>query len=71
MYETVIWATDGSAGTDVALQEALRRTKIRRQVDELKRDGVDIDVVIRRSHCEAGAIEGAQGREDKKDEVGR
>jgi nucleotide-binding universal stress UspA family protein len=87
MYETVIWATDGSDGADAALDEALRltslsgghlvaihsdqrlngraggwpaladeddlRLKIRRQVEELKKDGVDIDLVIRPSHREA------------------
>jgi nucleotide-binding universal stress UspA family protein len=87
MYETVIWATDGSDGADAALEEALRlaslsgghllavhcdqrlngraggwpaladeddlRLKIRRQVDELKADGVNIDLVIRPSHREA------------------
>ena len=90
MYETVIWATDGSEGADVALQEALglaklsggrviaihcdhrirgraaaypaladeedRRIKLRCQVDELKADGVDIELVIRRSHREAADV---------------
>jgi nucleotide-binding universal stress UspA family protein len=87
MYETVIWATDGSDGADLALEEALRlaemadgrvvavhcdqrlngraggwpaladeddlRIKIRRQVAELAAAGVDIDVVVRRSHQDA------------------
>jgi nucleotide-binding universal stress UspA family protein len=90
MYETVIWATDGSDGADVALREALqlaelsegrvvavhcdqrlngramawpafpdeedRRIKIRRQVEGLRADGVDVDLVIRRSHHEAADI---------------
>jgi nucleotide-binding universal stress UspA family protein len=90
MYKTVIWATDGSDGADVALGEALqlaelgggrlvaahcdqrlngramawpalpdeedRRIKIRRQVDELQADGVDIDLVIRRSHHDAADV---------------
>jgi nucleotide-binding universal stress UspA family protein len=87
MYETIIWATDGSDGADLALEEALRlaelsggrivavhcdqrlngraggwpaladeddlRLRIRHQVDELRRHGVDVDVVIRRSHQDA------------------
>jgi nucleotide-binding universal stress UspA family protein len=90
MYETVIWATDGSEGADVALKEALqlteltggrlvaahcdqrlngramaspalpdeedRRIKIRRQVDELRADGVDVDLVIRRSHHDSADV---------------
>jgi nucleotide-binding universal stress UspA family protein len=90
MFKTVIWATDGSEGADIALQEALhlaklsggrvvavhcdhrlqgraagypaladeedRRIKLRRQVDELKADGIDIELVIRRSHREATDI---------------
>jgi nucleotide-binding universal stress UspA family protein len=90
MIKTVIWATDGSEGADIALQEALhlaklsggrviaihcdhrlhgraaaypaladeedRRIKLRRQVDELKADGVDIELVIRRSHREAADV---------------
>ena len=84
MYETIIWATDGSDGADLALDEALRlatpadarivavhcderlggrasgwpanpdepvfRTKIRNQVAELQADGVDIELVVRRTH---------------------
>jgi nucleotide-binding universal stress UspA family protein len=87
MYQTIIWATDGSEGAESALEEALSlahlsgghliavhcdqrfngraggwpgrvdeedlRTKIRRKVDELKADDIDIDVVIRRSRQEA------------------
>jgi nucleotide-binding universal stress UspA family protein len=87
MYETVIWATDGSEGADLALEEALRlaessggrviaahcdqrlngraggwpaladeddrRLQIRHQVRELQASGVDIDLIIRRSHQEA------------------
>jgi nucleotide-binding universal stress UspA family protein len=90
MYETVIWATDGSGGADTALQEALqlaelsgarvvavhcdhrlhgraaaypaladeedRQTKLRRQVDELEAAGVDIELVIRRSHRDAADV---------------
>ena len=90
MYETLIWATDGSDGADLALDEALhlaelsggrivavhcdqrlngramgwpalpdeedRRIKIRRQVAELTATGVDIEVVIRKSHREAADI---------------
>jgi nucleotide-binding universal stress UspA family protein len=86
MYKTIIWATDGSDGADVALDEALRLAdlsgghivavhcdhrltgramawpaladeddrvlKIDRQVAELKDNGVDIELVIRRSHHE-------------------
>jgi nucleotide-binding universal stress UspA family protein len=86
-YENVIWATDGSAGADAALREALRlvelggghitavhcdqrlfgrggafprladeedvRLRIRRQVDELRDDGVDIELVVRRSRIDA------------------
>lgn len=90
MYQTIIWATDGSGGADVALDEALRlaelsggrivavhcdqrlngraggwpalpdeddmRVAIRRKVEEQRADGVDIDVVIRRSHQEAADV---------------
>jgi nucleotide-binding universal stress UspA family protein len=84
MYTKVIWATDGSEGADLALQEALRLAdlsgasivavhcdqrlqgraagypvladeedivpKLRRQLDELKADGTDVELVIRHSH---------------------
>jgi nucleotide-binding universal stress UspA family protein len=97
MYETVIWATDGSDGADAALDEALRlanlsgghvvavhcdqrltgraaawptladeedrRIKIRRQVAALKDGGVDIDLVIRRSHREAADVVAALAAE--------
>jgi nucleotide-binding universal stress UspA family protein len=90
MYETVIWATDGSTGADDALDEALRlttlsggrvlavhcdqrltgratawpaladeddlRIKIRHQVAALKAGGVDIDLVVRRSHKDAAYV---------------
>jgi nucleotide-binding universal stress UspA family protein len=90
MYETIIWATDGSDGADLALDEAVRlaglcggrlvavhcdqrltgramawpalpdeddrRVKIRRQVAELRADGLDIDLVMRRSHREAADV---------------
>ena len=90
MYETIIWATDGSDGADLALAEALRlavltdsrvvavhcdqrlngramawpalpdeddrRAKIRRQVAELRADGVEIVVVMRKSHREAADV---------------
>jgi nucleotide-binding universal stress UspA family protein len=91
MYETVIWATDGSEGADAALAEALglaelsrarivavhcdqhlngaramawpaladeedRRAKIRRQVEQLRTAGVEIDLVVRKSHCEAADV---------------
>jgi len=90
MYETVIWATDGSEGADIALKEALqlteltggrlvaahcdqrlngramawpalpdeedRRIKIRRQVDELRATGVEVDLVLRRSHHDAADV---------------
>ena len=90
MYETIIWATDGSDGADAALDEALRlaelsggrivavhcdqrltgrasawpalpdeddrRLKIHRQVAELKDDGADIELVLRRGHREAADI---------------
>ena len=87
MYETIIWATDGSEGAEIAFAEALRlvclsggrlvavhcdqrlngraggwpaladeddvRAKIRSKVDSLKADGVDIELIVRRSHGEA------------------
>lgn len=90
MYETIIWAADGSDRADAALREALtlagltrgrivalhcdqrlngraggcpaepeeddRRTKVIRRVDGLKQDGVDIELVIRRSHHEAAEV---------------
>ena len=90
MYKTIIWATDGSDGADLALEEALRlarlsggrivavhcdqrlhgramawpvlpdeddlRVKIRRQVAELRADGAEIDVVLRRSHRDAADV---------------
>jgi nucleotide-binding universal stress UspA family protein len=90
MYQTVIWATDGSDGADAALQETLRlaklsdgrvvavhcdqrlhgraavysaladeeerRIKLRRQIDELKADGVAVELIIRRSHRDAADV---------------
>jgi nucleotide-binding universal stress UspA family protein len=90
MYETIIWATDGSEGSDLALEEALRlaavsagrivavhcdqrlngrasgwpvladeddlRLRIRRQVEELHEHGMDIELVVRRSHHEAADV---------------
>ena len=90
MYTTVIWATDGSAGADIALDEALRlaaagrgrivavhcdqrmsgramawpvladeddrRATIRRRVAALAESGVDVELVIRRSHREAADV---------------
>jgi nucleotide-binding universal stress UspA family protein len=90
MYETVIWATDGSDRADVALHEARRlvepsggrlvavhcdrrlsgragswpaqaneddvRIKIRRQAEELRRDGVDVVVVVRPSYRDAADV---------------
>jgi nucleotide-binding universal stress UspA family protein len=90
MYETIIWATDGSEGADAALREALalagvtrgrivalhcdqrlngraagwpkdpeeedHRIKISRKVDALAQDGVDIELVVRRSHHEAADV---------------
>lgn len=89
MYETVIWATDGSEGADLALREARRlaetgarivavhcdqrlygragawpvladeddlRAKIGRQVDELRAEGVDIELDVRHSHREAADV---------------
>lgn len=90
MFKTVIWATDGSEGADIALQEALhlaklsggrviaihcdhrlrgraaaypaladeedRQIKLRRQVNELKANGGNIELVIRRSHREAADV---------------
>jgi nucleotide-binding universal stress UspA family protein len=87
MYENLIWATDGSAGADAALREALRlaelsggritavhcdqrlfgrgggvprlpyeediRVRLRRRVEELRDEGVDIDLVVRRSRVDA------------------
>jgi nucleotide-binding universal stress UspA family protein len=86
MYETIVWATDGSEGADAALAEARRlaedgtrifavhcdqllngraggwsalvdeddrRMRIRRQIDALRREGLEIELVIRRSHQEA------------------
>jgi nucleotide-binding universal stress UspA family protein len=87
MYETIIWATDGSEGASSALREALTlagltrghiiavhcdqrlngragtwpkrtdevelRTQIAHKVEALQHDGVDIELVIRRSHREA------------------
>ena len=93
MYATGISTTDGSEGGDVAFEDD-RWIKIRRQVDELKRDGVACGTrglgalscfflgsfTQRLSHVapcpvltvrEAGAIEGALGREGKTAEVGR
>ena len=31
MYETIIWATDGSEGADAALDEALRLAELQRR----------------------------------------
>jgi len=90
MYETIVWATDGSDGADVALGEALRlaeltggrivavhcdqrllgrgaawpaladeddrRIKIRRQVAELRAEGVDVELIARKSHHEAADV---------------
>ena len=90
MYETIIWATDGSDAADVALDEALHlrelsggrivavhcnqrltgraapwpalpdedelRTKVRRQVDELQHEGIDVDLVVRESHRDAADV---------------
>lgn len=89
MYETVIWATDGSEGAGTALREALRlaeagarivavhcdqrlyrRTEdwpallgaedlaasIGRQVEELRAEGVEIELHVCHSHCEAAAV---------------
>lgn len=84
MYQTIIWATDGSEGADIALAEAQRlaaltgakilavhcdqriavrggawsvrpdeadrRARIEHQVESLWREGVPIDLVIKRSH---------------------
>jgi nucleotide-binding universal stress UspA family protein len=90
MFETLIWATDGSEGADAALKEAMHlielsggrivavhcdqrlngrayaypvfadedelRIAIREKVAELRAEGIDIDVVIRRSHREAADV---------------
>lgn len=90
MYETLIWATDGSDGADAALREALRLSelgggrivavhcdqrllgragawpayadeeerelRIRKQVAELAGAGVDIDLIVRRSHSEPANV---------------
>ena len=90
MYETLIWATDGSECADVALTEALRLSevtgarivavhcdqrlrgraagwprdadeddrlaRIEEQVEELKADGIDIELVVRHSRHEAGDV---------------
>ena len=90
MYRTIIWATDGSEGADLALDEALRlaklaearivavhcderlggraagwpanpqepayRIKIREQVATLKDEGLDIDLVVRRTHREPARL---------------
>ncbi len=87
MYETVLWATDGSPVADGALAEAMlllqpggrliafhcderflggraggmpllvdesdRRKKIRGQVDQLKADGVDAELVVETIHHNA------------------
>jgi nucleotide-binding universal stress UspA family protein len=86
MYETIVWATDGSEGAENALVEARRlaedggrivavhcdqmlngraggwsalvdeddrRIRIRRQIEQLRREGLAIELVIRRSHQEA------------------
>lgn len=84
MYKKIIWATDGSVASDLALGEARRLAranagrivavhgdervagralpypaladedemfaKIRRQVEQLRRRGVDIELVVRQSH---------------------
>jgi nucleotide-binding universal stress UspA family protein len=101
MYSTIIWATDGSAGADLALVEARalaqlcgarivavhcdrrltgraaewpvlpdeddRRARIREQVAELRAAGVDIDVVVRRSHRDAPDVVAAIAREHEAD----
>lgn len=90
MYKTVIWATDGSAGADTALEEARRlaelsggrivavhcdrrltgraatypaladeeeiRTGLRRRVQDLQAEGVDIELVARRSQRDAADV---------------
>jgi nucleotide-binding universal stress UspA family protein len=90
MYDTIIWATDGSEGAELALAEARRlaeltggrivavhcderltgramewpaladeddvRARIRRRFDELKADGVDVDLVMRESHREPADV---------------
>jgi nucleotide-binding universal stress UspA family protein len=97
MYETVIWATDGSASADAALAEARRlaelagarlfavhcdqrlngraggwpaladeedrRLRIERQVDELREEEVDIELVVQRSHREAADVIAAVAEE--------
>jgi nucleotide-binding universal stress UspA family protein len=97
MYKTVIWATDGSEGSDLALDEALRiveftgahlvavhcdqrlrgrsaglavladeddrRTKIRRQIAELFGSGVDVELVLHRTHSDAAAVIGTIAEE--------
>jgi nucleotide-binding universal stress UspA family protein len=97
MYRTIIWATDGSDGADLALREALtlasltrghivavhcdqrlngraaqwpvlpdendQRSKIIRKVGGLEEDGVDIELVIRRSHHEAADVVAAAAAE--------
>lgn len=83
MYETILWATDGSEGADAALVEArriarwaharilavhcdqrltgragawsvfpdedVRRSRIERQIEALRREGVPIDLTVERS----------------------
>lgn len=89
MYDTLIWASDGSEGADLALREVRRlvqtgghivavhcdqrlygragtwpvladeedlRAKIGRQVDELRAEGVEIELDVRRSHREAADV---------------
>ena len=90
MYKTIIWATDGSDGANVALREALtlagltrahivavhcdqrlngraggwpadpdeydHRITIMRKVNRLKQDGVDIELVVERSHRESADV---------------
>jgi nucleotide-binding universal stress UspA family protein len=97
MYRTIIWATDGSDGADIALREALtlaaltrghivalhvdqrlngragawpviadeedQRTRIIHKIEGLEDDGVDIELVIRRSHHEAAAVVAAAAAE--------
>jgi nucleotide-binding universal stress UspA family protein len=101
VYEMVIWATDGSAEADAALEEALSlatltgghvlavhcdqrlnggaygfpvrtdendpRAKIRRQVEKLRHEGADIELVIRKSHCEAADVVAAIAAEHDAD----
>ena len=69
MYRTIIWATDGSAEADLALVEAIelaraagwpalpdeddRRVKIRTQLTELETQGIETELIVRRTHEDA------------------